>query len=376
MRHGSTLRKALILSTAVVFSVSGLWASSAFGKTDLEQASLADIKKSYEEAVEDYNDEYDSIKKTLDKAFAQRNSKKFYQAKDEMDSLERPVITQEDDEKLVTRMMDASDDEKDQWAEFLFENDPYYSPSLTMTMDSSDDHSRYSYQQTLRVKPGEDVKLPTLSYSGEKGVFTGWGITPDEVTYQPGESIKMPYTDQTLYAIFQKGVKFSDSITGTESFTTEEGDVQVPELTAPDASYIFDGWYDANGDKLEGDTVTVSADSAATYKAFWKSVLVSDIKTRYYKDLTVPAGEQVKVSFSVKNQGNEGLTGLKISLEGEGVKNLTGDLSTRFIAPGQTKTGTWTVIISGDSGAIVDATLTVTNEDGDTWTVPVQFTVK
>lgn len=361
----------MVLAASSVFAASG-----SFSSLDLEKASFSDIRKAYEKDMDSFESSSSALRKKLDKAYAQNNGRAYYQTLDQLNELEAPSISRDESELLVERMMSAaSDDEKSQWGQWLYENDPYYRPTLTMTLENKGERSRYSFKQTITVRPGEQVKLPTIDYASDRGVFVGWGITPDAVTYEAGTSIEMPYSDQTLYAIFQKGVKFSDSITGIDQFVTDST-AKVPETKAPDASYLFDGWYDQAGNKLEGDTVTVSEDSSATYTAFWKSVAFSDVKTRYYKDMTIPSGQQVPLAFTIRNQGNEALSGIQVSLDMDGVTNLTGDLSSRYIAPGATRNGTFVVVASGSSGDVKKGTITLTDEDGDTWSIPVSITIK
>lgn len=378
MRYMNGLKIAAVCS-AMLLASGGVWAASGkqdFSSLDLSSATFEQIQKSYEEAEKQYQEDYQDLISKRNKAWSQNNARRFYEIQDQIDALEDPSLTREQSETLVERMMNSVDDEKAEWGKWLYENDPYYQPKLTMRLESKGSRRNYSFEQTISVEPGQEVSLPTLDASGSKGVFVGWGITPDKVTYQAGDKISMPYADQSLYAIFQKGVKFSDPVTGYEQFFTDS-EAQVPELTAPDASYIFDGWYDRDGDELTEKSVSVTDDSAETYTAYWKSIAFSDIKTRYYKDMTIPGGEQVPLTFEIKNQGSEALRDVKVSLEaGDELNNLTGDLSSRYIAPGSTKRGTFVLVADGKSGDKIDATIKVTDEDGDGWSMPVTITLK
>lgn len=365
----------MVAAAMVLMAAASLSAKASFSSLDLEKASLKDIQKAYEDDRNDYQASLASLRKKLDKAYAQNNARRYYDTMDQINDLTEPGITQEQDETLVSRMMNADGEEKDAWGQWLFENDPYYRPTLTLEMENSGKHSRYTFRQTVSVAPGSDVDLPKLQADTDKGVFVGWGITPDAVTYKAGDKVVMPYADQTLYAIFQNGVKFTDSITGIDTFTSD-ADAAVPEVQAPDASYIFDGWYDQDGKKLEGTTVS-AGDGSSSYTAYWKSIAFDDIKTRYYKDLTVPAGEQVSLSFTIKNQGNEALSDVKVSMEdNDALTNLTGELSARYMREGASLKGTFVVVASGKSGDRIDTHLVVTDEDGDSWTIPVALQVK
>jgi hypothetical protein len=107
-------------------------------------------------------------------------------------------------------------------------------------------------------------------------------------------------------------------------------------------------------------------------------VLVSDTATRYYKDNTIPSGEQVSLDFSLKNQGNEMLPGVSVKLESgdPSLKVLTENLSAYRLMDGETRSGTFVVLANAASGTTLNATLTVSDASGCSWKVPVSFTVK
>lgn len=385
MRHHALYRMTAMALVAVL-AVSGLFASAtsekqaSFPTLNLESASVSQIEKAFESDSQNYQKEVEDLQKQLQKAYEKNDGEKFYALRDDLRSLTPPMVTSEQTETLVTRMLNASDDEKKQISEWLFENSRYYHPTLTMQMEKSGKNSRYSYHQGISVKPGDMVKLPDLSVAGgNDGVFMGWGITPDALSYKAGEEIAMPYVDQTLYAIFQSGIRFADTVTSFDQFTSG-AEAPVPALTAPDSSYVFDGWVnDATGKKVEGEKVTLSENAtSASFHALWKSVLVSDTATRYYKDNTIPSGEQVSLDFSLKNQGNEMLPGVSVKLESgdPSLKVLTENLSAYRLMDGETRSGTFVVLANAASGTTLNATLTVSDASGCSWKVPVSFTVK
>ncbi len=361
----------LALASSNLFAADGV-----LGKLHLESAKLSEIQKTYTKAMDGYLSASEDLTKKLDRAYAQNNARLYYQTLEQLHQIEAPSLSQEESEKLVERMMGSkSEEEKKLWSDWLYENDPYYRPTLTLTLKNEGKRGSYSYQQTISVKPGESVKLPTIEYASDKGVFVGWGITPDSVTYQAGSTIKMPYADQKLYAVFQNGVRFSDPVSGYESFVAD-GKAKAPVLNAPDASYLFDGWYDQEGNKLEEGREQMEKNGSASYTAFWKSIAFSGVKTRYYKDMTIPRMEQVPLSFTIKNQGNEAISGIKVSLEMEGVTNLSGDLSCRYLQSGSVKNGIFVIVADGESGDVKEGKITLTDGDGDTWSIPVSITIK
>lgn len=381
--HGFRL---VVILLVLVFISSGLSAESLSGKKyqsfqvlDLSLTSYSDVKKAYEEMQNEYISEYQDLRKQLQKAFNQNNATKYYATLQQIKDLPDPTLSAEQTEMLVTRMANATGEEKAQWADWLFENSKYYHPTLSLTLSNQSENRKVAYSQTISIKPGEKVTLPTIDIGGNNGIFVGWGITPDEVKYKAGEEISMPYTDQNLYAIFQDGIKFSDSVTNLSQIT-QGNSAKVPSVVAPDSSYIFDGWYNNDtGEKLTTDSVSLpDGVASASYSASWKSIRFDAINTKYYKNLTIPAGEQVSVLFTLSNQGNETLSGVTVTLEStnQSLRVLSSNLSARYIRPQEKREGSFLVLVSGQPGDKIDATIKVTDSDGVSWSQPVTFTVK
>ncbi len=352
-----------------------------FSSLDLETASYKTIMEAFETEVSSFKTQCDSLYQRMDEARAKGDVNDYFDAKDFLRTLEAPVITEEQTETLISRILNESDEEaKAEFANWLFTYSAYYRPSIKLTKDSTEDEGfakYFSYSYNISANPGSTVTLPQLSglYTSE-GVFAGWGVTPDEVTYQAGEEIEMPYSDLVLYAVFKSGVLFSDSVTGTEVF--EDGsEVSAPELTAPDESYVFEGWYNVMGEKVDGSETLELGDSAIYY-AKWKSLAVDSVSTQYYKDLTVPAEKQIKLNFYVRNQGNMNAGNFTVELVPEdenALKVLTGSLSCYSLRADQTKSGSFMVIAHGNSGDTIKANLVITDADGNTWTEPVTLTI-
>ena len=346
-----------------------------FSSLDMETASFAEIMDSYQAAVENYNTKAEAIMDKMVRSYNEGNVDDYFDAKGMLRNLAVPMITLEQTEVLAQRLSDSKDTEAAAgFAAWLYENSMFYRPQITLTKDYPEDMgiaAMFGYKYVISTEPGSTVTLPSLDIGfTSEGVFAGWGVTENEVTYEAGAEITMPYSDLTLYAIFRSGVLFSDSVTGTEVF--EEGnEINAPVLEAPDDTYVFMGWYDANGRKADGSAVLEDGESAAYY-AGWKSVLVSVVRVTQGR-------RNSEVSFSIMNQGNMNTGSLTIELVPEDSNTMTvtsGTLRTNGIRVMQSKSGSFDVKLSGNSGDVVKATIVVTDADGNTWKTPVEITVK
>ena len=346
-----------------------------FSSLDMETASFAEIMDSYQAAVENYNTKAEAIMDKMVRSYNEGNVDDYFDAKGMLRNLAVPMITLEQTEVLAQRLSDSKDTEAAAgFAAWLYENSMFYRPQITLTKDYPEDMgiaAMFGYKYVISTEPGSTVTLPSLDIGfTSEGVFAGWGVTENEVTYEAGAEITMPYSDLTLYAIFRNGVLFSDSVTGTEVF--EEGnEINAPVLEAPDESYVFTGWYDRNGKKADGSAVLEDGESAAYY-AGWKSVLVSVVRVTQGR-------RNSEVSFSIMNQGNMNTGSLTIELVPEDSNTMTvtsGTLRTNGIRVMQSKSGSFDVKLSGNSGDVVKATIVVTDADGNSWKTPVEITVK
>ena len=345
-----------------------------FSSLDMETASFAEIMDSYQAAVENYNTKAEAIMDKMVRSYNEGNVDDYFDAKGMLRNLAVPMITLEQTEVLAQRLSAAQGDEAAGFAAWLYENSLFYSPQITLTKDYPEDMgiaAMFGYKYVICTEPGSTVTLPSLDIGfTSEGVFAGWGVTEDEVTYEAGAEITMPYSDLTLYAIFKSGVLFSDSVTGTEVFE-EDNEINAPDLEAPDDTYVFMGWYDQNGKKADGSAVLEEGESAAYY-AGWKSVLVSVLKVTQGR-------RNSEVSFSIMNQGNMNTGSLSIELVPEDSSAMTvtsGALRTNGIRVMQSKSGSFDVKLSGNSGDVVKATIVVTDSDGNSWKTPVEITLK
>ncbi len=352
-----------------------------FSTLDLESAPFETIKDSFQSEIDYYNQKYESIYSKMESSYKEGNVDDYFDAKGMLRNLAYPQITAEQTQILENRILNEKDQSvKDELAAWLFENSRYYHPTLTFSKSdaSKDGHSHFSYRYQISSQPGSKVTLPTMrtSFSSD-GIFAGWGTEEGEVLYEAGSEITMPYSDQTLYAVYKSGVMFVDSVTGVEKF--EDGSsITAPELTAPDETYVFEGWYDSEGEKADG-SATLEAGESKVYTAAWKSVLVEEVRAKHYRNLEVPADTKVSLSFSVYNQGSVNTGKLTISLVAEkedALENLSGDLGTSGIRVGYEKEGSFTIVAKGNSGDVVNANIVVTDEDGHSWSTPVALTIK
>ncbi len=67
---------------------------------------------------------------------------------------------------------------------------------------------------------------------------------------------------------------------------------------------------------------------------------------------------------------------MNLVCENDALKNLSGELSTRGISVGEEKSGSFTIVAKGNSGDVINASIVVTDEAGNTWNAPVTLTVK
>ena len=109
------------------------------------------------------------------------------------------------------------------------------------------------------------------------------------------------------------------------------------------------------------------------------SLDVEGVYAKYYDDLTVPAETQIKLYFSVANKGNKNAGSFTVELVPENesaLKVISGSISAYSLHEGMSKNGSFTVIAYGNSGDKLNATIVVTDADGNTWTEPVTLTIK
>lgn len=374
---------------------------AALKSTDLENQSLEQLIKSIDSLKEAIIRETDEAYKQLSEALSKGDRTAFMQARESLNRLGSYRMTREQTDSLLQKILVLDEPKRSDYAAWLYQTSDYYKPSLTLDFSAAGENYRYSYNQTIRLKPGSEITLPDSSQlrlnSAHLGVLAGWGLTPDEVTYQPGQTITMSYTDQTLYAIYQNGVRFVDALNKTEVFY-EEGAVEVPTPVSTDASAIFAGWYDRTTGRLITDAASYTAQGkGAQFEALWKRLGIEDVTVLYYDAAKLPTNTQIGIGFSYSNTGNVDLSGLKatLSTDSQYVRLLKGELALGRLSAGLSSTNnsryatkekqpvrgeanTFRFIVSeaAPSGSVIPFTLTIVNDKGDSWAHTFEVVVR
>lgn len=368
---------------------------------DLSSQSLEEISKSYDKLNEAIANEAEQARKRLYEARSKGDRESYYDAREHLSLLSTYHMDENTSDYLLEEILSLDEPKKSEYAAWLYENSPYYRPTLTLDFSSEGENYRYSYRQQIRKIPGSEVVLPSSGQmrmnSARLGVLAGWGVTPDEVTYQAGETIKMSYTNQTLYAIYQEGVRFVDPLSGTDVFIESE-DVEVPTPVADDVSAIFAGWYDKSTGTLITDPSSYEKVGKGGYfEALWKRLAIEDITVLYYDKDTLPTNTQMSMGFSYANTGTVDLAGLRATLssESEYVRVLSDEVylgtldaglmstnnsrwatSNKQQVRGENNTFRFVIAPGAPSGTVIPFTLQVKNDKGDTWTQRFESVVR
>ena len=373
-----------INTTLMVFALTVLVASPLFGsgatekgtnfkELDLNTASLKDMESAWTYSVESYNAQRTSLRTAMNEAMEKRDVEDYLELRSLYNSLEYPMITKEQTETLTERILNTENqEEKDEIASFLYENSAWYHPTLTFEYSVTNGNYSRSYRKSFSAVPGTTVTAPEVKGDG---VFLGWSADGENVTYESGDEISMPYSDTVLYAIFSTGITFKDSISGNDSYT-EGTEASVPVVTTEDSNLVFLGWYDEYGKKVDGDTVTVENGKSKEYTALYRGVEIGDASIRYYEDGKIPSSTQVVLSFPIKNTGNTALRNLKVSLGGEEVKVLSSSLKATLIGDESSLNASFLVSVEGEKGEEKVFTATVEDASGNVWTKDFTLTVQ
>ena len=369
----------LIVLALTVLVTSPLFASGAtekgtnFKELDLNTASLKDMESAWTYSVESYNAQRISLRTAMNEAMEKRDVEDYLELRSLYNSLEYPMITKEQTETLTERILNTENqEEKDEIASFLYENSAWYHPTLTFEYSVTNGNYSRSYRKSFSAVPGTTVTAPEVKGDG---VFLGWSADGENVTYESGDEISMPYSDTVLYAIFSTGITFKDSISGNDSYT-EGTEASVPVVTTEDSNLVFLGWYDEYGKKVDGDTVTVENGKSKEYIALYRGVEIGDASIRYYEDGKIPSSTQVVLSFPIKNTGNTALRNLKVSLGGEEVKVLSSSLKATLIGDESSLNASFLVYVEGEKGEEKVFTATVEDASGNVWTKDFTLTVQ
>ncbi len=376
------MKKRILAITAALLIMSvTLYAATASELSQLFSDAIADGDIAlaidyYDELKEQSSKDMTNARRSYEKAIAAGSIQRAREARSKFIDASDYSISEEDSEALLSLILSENNDVAMEHASWLYRNSRYYNPSVTFEWNSSGDSFRYSFSHTVTVVPGTEITLPSAeNVSADTslvGVLIGWGITPDEVTYEAGETISSPLTSQTLYAIWETQVRFEDPVTGVVSVTEDiaTGDsVEIPELTAPDDTYVFVGWVDeSTGVYIASEeTEYVLEGNGAVFKALWKNVGITDLEAKHYDITALPLNTQVELDFTVENNGTEDLRGLNVVVEGSDNLSILKDSGRiSFIPDGQKLSMVGLRVVAKEAGDHT-LTVTITDRDGDSW---------
>ena len=204
------------------------------------------------------------------------------------------------------------------------------------------------------VREGSKATKPATDPENEPLMFAGWYV--DEEYSAAYDFSTVVSADITLYAkwVEARTITFDYNYAGApankEVKFAYEGKATAPVAGNP--GYYLDGWYTAQGDKVDFETYTVTADETLT--AHWTA------PTTYYK-LTATAAQKrasLRYSSTYVNPKKGDVIAFKFRVpEGKAfdrlyLRNYAGDSSTK--------------IANGEEGSLA-AVATVTGPDKDGW---------
>ncbi len=370
---------------------------------DYQGQSLESIKSAYDKLDDGIARDAQQARNDMLEARGKGDLASFREAYARLEKLKSFRMKGEESNLLLGRIMAEAEPKKSEYATWLYQRSDSYNPLLTLDFSAEGKNFRYSYRQQIQKAPLSEVTLPDPTQlrtnSSQVGILKGWGLTPGELTYKAGETIPMPYTSQTLYAIWGTGVRFVDEMRDTLYEDVEIGsEVVVPTPSTTDTSAIFVGWYDRGTDTLLTDKETYTVEGkGALFEPLWKSLHIPAVEPLYYPSDALPKRTQLSVGFLLQNKGNLDLKGLVATLDTED-PNVTmlvdklalGSLSSdryvtnnsRFATTGPLairggyNTFRFVIADSAPSGSVIQFVLTVTDSKGDSWSLPVEFKVE
>ncbi len=370
---------------------------------DYQSQSLESIKDAYDKLDDGIARDAQQAQKDMLEAREKGDLASYREAYARYQKLKTFRMKGEESNLLLGRIMAEAEPKKSEYATWLYQRSDSYNPMLTLDFSAQGENFRYSYRQQIQKAPLSEVTLPDHTQlrtnSSQVGILKGWGLTPEELTYKAGETIPMPYTSQTLYAIWGTGVRFVGEDRDTLYEDVKAGsEVVVPTPSTDDASAIFVGWYDRGTDTLltNRETYTVEG-KGALFEPLWKSLHIPAVEPLYYPSEALPKRTQLGVGFLLQNKGNLDLKGLVATLETEdpNVSMLVDKLALGSLSSGRYATNnsrfattgplairggynTFRFVIadSAPSGSVIQFVLTVTDSKGDSWSLPVEFKVE
>ncbi len=369
----------LLLSTMMVFAASD--ASELYQKFSsyASEGAVAEAIDTYSDLQQRIGKETDTAKKSVEKAYKKNNWELYREAVTDLRTLSGYSITKDQTNALLSSILNEDSSKAIADASWLYENSRYYRPVLKLSYSSSNEGYSFNYSNSVSVKPGLSVMLPSqedLNFNTNRlGRLVGWGLVPGNVDYLPGQEISMPLTDMTLFAVWENAVTFKDDLSGIDVSTTDvkDGDtVSVPVVEKQNGSAIFAGWYDSGtGEYLGPEEETYSVrGNGASFQALYKALEVSDPTTAPYD--SVPSNAQVPLGFTIRNTANESIAGIKIEISSSSDKVSIIDDSyyVSRLNPDSSATvkGARIVVSGAVSGEDLPFLVTMTDSDGDVWT--------
>lgn len=128
--------------------------------------------------------------------------------------------------------------------------------------------------ETLTVKTGNEVELPSATFTKEGQVFEKWSTNADGTgtTYNDGAKIKMPDGDLVLYAQYAQGYYLTYNTNGgiNDGYKDFGKVIKIPMFTQKDGFY-FAGWYE-NAEFTTGATFPITLNTDKTIYARWEKI--------------------------------------------------------------------------------------------------------
>ena len=406
MKHKSVLlATCFLLCTGIAVLFAAPIAEDTYQKiqgTDLAAQDMDSIIEMYDDFYERLGKIAENARNDMLSARSEGDLTKYHEARDRYTALAEYVMSKEETDRLLGRILQEPEESQTPYAQWLYALSRHYRPTLTIDFSQQGDTYQYRFSQRFRQTPGSTVTLPdNTQLNTRMGLLAGWGITEDAVTYTPGQTIPMPITSQTLYAIWTKAVQFTDDVTQTEIIhePVEDGtSVAVPQVSPVDSNYRFVGWYDtATRTLLTDETEYIVDGNGALFEGLYKHLSVDAISPLYYGFDRLPTDTQIAVGFSLANKGDLPLKGLSATLSTDSplVTLVCDSLILRDLPAGRYRTNnsriattsqstisgesnTFRLVIDKDapSGSEIPLTLTVTDQDGERWSSTVSFTVR
>lgn len=367
-----------ILSVAAKADTEALF--EAFNKAALDHDISLSMEK-YSKLEKAIAKEEKRLEKALEEAKANGDRNLYYETLKVLASLDRYSIGKEESKALEEQIVETQNVKAASW---LYENSPYYNPTLTIRAESSGENYSFSNFSRKSYMPGDEITLPTsIEGTSYAGILKGFGLTPDTIDYMAGESITMPFTDLELYALFTPGVTFTDKRTGFTSghIEAKKGDtITVPSIQDTDDA-IFAGFVDIEmGSYIgAGETEYTLTSDGASFEALWKDVKIDSLSLGGYKADSLVKGVQIPVSFSVTNEGNTDLydAAVEITVSGEGARLVNTSAYARVLRAETTSSVNGTrLIIDRNTPEGTAFTLTVTLTDGSGTVFTKDFELK